>query len=95
MGEIAHKLLESYVKTCGVDISRMIRASVESRDWLRSPEPRQVRAVMRRVVEEITRTDKMVSGKKRMMRWWLLIKMSWTTARMLLQQYSKVILVIS
>ena len=70
MGEIAHKLLESYVKTCGVDISRMIRASVESRDWLRSPEPRQVRAVMRRVVEEITRTDKMVSGKKRMMRWW-------------------------
>ena len=38
----------------------MIRKSVEARDWLNSLEPRNVRAVMKRVVEEITIIDKQV-----------------------------------
>ena len=38
----------------------MIRKSVETRDWLNSLEPRNVRAVMKRVVEEITIIDKQV-----------------------------------
>ena len=38
----------------------MIRKSVETRDWLNSLEPRNVRTVMKRVVEEITVIDKQV-----------------------------------
>lgn len=62
LGATAQKLLNCYVRTCGNVISRMIRASVETRDWLNSAEPRQVRAVMRRVVEDVTRTDQLVGS---------------------------------
>lgn len=62
VGNIAQKLLESYVKQCGQSVSRMLRTSVETRDWTRSVEPRQVRAVMRRVVEEISQVDTQVGS---------------------------------
>jgi len=62
MSTIAHKLLDNYVKLSGWSVSRMIRTSLESRDWLKSVEPRQVRAVMRRVVEEMTLTDQQVGS---------------------------------
>lgn len=62
VGNIAQKLLESYVKHCGQSVSRMLRTSVETRDWTRSVEPRQVRAVMRRVVEEISQVDTQVGS---------------------------------
>uniref|UniRef100_H2YB87 Vacuolar protein sorting-associated protein 51 homolog n=1 Tax=Ciona savignyi TaxID=51511 RepID=H2YB87_CIOSA len=62
MGATAQRLLECFVQQSGVSVSRMIRTSVEARDWLRSVEPRQVRAVMRRVVEEITQTDQQVGS---------------------------------
>lgn len=35
----------------------MIRKSVETRDWLSSIEPRNVRAVMKRVVEDLSTLD--------------------------------------
>lgn len=35
----------------------MIRKSVETRDWLGTIEPRTVRSVMKRVVEDITAID--------------------------------------
>ena len=35
----------------------MLRKSVETRDWLNTIEPRTVRAVMKRVVEDITTMD--------------------------------------
>lgn len=38
----------------------MIRKSVETRDWLNTIEPRNVRSVMKRVVEEVTLIDKQV-----------------------------------
>lgn len=38
----------------------MIRKSVETRDWLSPNEPRTVRAVMKRVVEELTVIDQQV-----------------------------------
>ena len=60
IGETAQKLLESFVHSSGVSLSRMIRTSIEARDWLKCVEPRQVRAVMRRVVEEVTQTDQQV-----------------------------------
>ena len=39
---------------------QMMRKSVETRDWLNSIEPRNVRAVMKRVVEDITAIDSQV-----------------------------------
>lgn len=38
----------------------MIRKSVETRDWLNTIEPRNVRSVMKRLVEELTCIDKQV-----------------------------------
>ena len=38
----------------------MLRKSVETRDWLNTIEPRNVRAVMKRVVEDITAIDSLV-----------------------------------
>jgi hypothetical protein len=35
----------------------MIRKSVETRDWLNTIEPRNVRAVMKRIVEDLTSID--------------------------------------
>ncbi|MEE6513654.1 hypothetical protein FKM82_021419 [Ascaphus truei] len=35
----------------------MLRKSVETRDWVTTIEPRNVRAVMKRVVEDITGVD--------------------------------------
>ena len=39
----------------------MIRKSVETRDWLNTIEPRNVRSVMKRVVEEVTLIDRQVA----------------------------------
>ena len=39
---------------------QMLRKSVETRDWLNTIEPRNVRAVMKRVVEDITAIDTQV-----------------------------------
>lgn len=38
----------------------MLRKSVETRDWLNTIEPRNVRAVMKRVVEDISAMDSQV-----------------------------------
>lgn len=55
--EAARRLLTHYVKVQGLVISQMLRKSVETRDWLSTLEPRNVRAVMKRVVEETTAID--------------------------------------
>ena len=38
----------------------MIRKSVETRDWMNTIEPRNVRAVMKRIVEDVTAIDTQV-----------------------------------
>lgn len=53
-------LLNYYVKLQGGVLSQMLRKSVETRDWLNTVEPRTVRAVMKRVVEETTMIDRQV-----------------------------------
>ncbi|XP_073514683.1 vacuolar protein sorting-associated protein 51 homolog [Phyllobates terribilis] len=53
----AQTLLNQYVKSQGLVISQMLRKSVETRDWVTTIEPRNVRAVMKRVVEDITGVD--------------------------------------
>ena len=42
----------------------MLRKSVETRDWLNTIEPRNVRAVMKRVVEDISAIDTQVRKAK-------------------------------
>ena len=39
---------------------QMLRKSVETRDWLNTIEPRNVRAVMKRVVEDVSAIDSQV-----------------------------------
>ncbi|KAG8438096.1 hypothetical protein GDO86_008689 [Hymenochirus boettgeri] len=53
----AQTLLNHYVKSQGLVVSQMLRKSVETRDWVTTIEPRNVRAVMKRVVEDITGVD--------------------------------------
>lgn len=55
-------LLNHYVRLQGLSVSQMLRKSVETRDWLHTIEPRTVRAVMKRVVEDITAIDSQVSA---------------------------------
>ncbi|GBM88074.1 Vacuolar protein sorting-associated protein 51 [Araneus ventricosus] len=55
--EVAQKLIDHFVKVQGLNISQMLRKSVETRDWLNAIEPRNVRAVMKRVVEDVTSVD--------------------------------------
>lgn len=57
MRESAQILVDSYVKLQGINMSQMLRKSVETRDWLNCLEPRTVRAVMKRIVEELTTID--------------------------------------
>lgn len=57
MKNSAQILLNSYVRLQGLNISQMLRKSVETRDWLNCLEPRSVRAVMKRVVEELSQIE--------------------------------------
>lgn len=60
--EAAQNLLNHYVRIQGLTVSQMLRKSVETRDWLHTIEPRTVRAVMKRVVEDITAIDAQVAA---------------------------------
>ncbi|XP_020283585.1 vacuolar protein sorting-associated protein 51 homolog [Pseudomyrmex gracilis] len=60
--EAAQNLLNHYVRIQGLAVSQMLRKSVETRDWLHTIEPRTVRAVMKRVVEDITAIDSQVAA---------------------------------
>lgn len=55
--DTSHRLLNVYVWMEGQFISNMIRKSVETRDWLSNVEPRSVRSVMRRLIEDIATID--------------------------------------
>ncbi|KAI4461291.1 hypothetical protein MML48_5g00007952 [Holotrichia oblita] len=61
MQESAQELLNYYVRMQGLTVSQMLRKSVETRDWLHTIEPRTVRAVMKRVVEDIAAIDSTVA----------------------------------
>lgn len=60
--EAAQNLLNHYVRIQGLTVSQMLRKSVETRDWLHTIEPRTVRAVMKRVVEDVTAIDAQVAA---------------------------------
>ncbi|BHF79047.1 Vacuolar protein sorting-associated protein 51 [Sparganum proliferum] len=54
-------LFTSYVKFEGAQIAHMMRRSVEARDWFKCPEPRSVRSVIRRILEDFNTMDSQVS----------------------------------
>ncbi|XP_037951056.1 vacuolar protein sorting-associated protein 51 homolog [Teleopsis dalmanni] len=62
MRETSQTLLDAYVRLQGTNISQMLRKSVETRDWLNCLEPRSVRAVMKRVVEELSSIENVVAS---------------------------------
>uniref|UniRef100_A0A1A9WJ89 Vacuolar protein sorting-associated protein 51 homolog n=1 Tax=Glossina brevipalpis TaxID=37001 RepID=A0A1A9WJ89_9MUSC len=62
MRETAQSLLDTFVRLQGLNISQMLRKSVETRDWLNCLEPRTVRAVMKRVVEELATIESVVAS---------------------------------
>ncbi|CAF1387597.1 unnamed protein product [Rotaria magnacalcarata] len=57
---IAKQLLKQYICSQGFTLSQMLRKSIETRDWLNTVEPRHVRSVMKRIVEDLTQIDKQV-----------------------------------
>ena len=57
---MSSQLLSHYTRLEGQVLSQMLRKSVETRDWLNNVEPRSVRAVMKRVVEETSSIDRQV-----------------------------------
>uniref|UniRef100_A0A0V0JAY1 Vacuolar protein sorting-associated protein 51 homolog n=2 Tax=Schistocephalus solidus TaxID=70667 RepID=A0A0V0JAY1_SCHSO len=58
---VSSLLFTSYVKFEGAQIAHMMRRSVEARDWLKCPEPRSVRSVIRRILEDFNTMDGQVS----------------------------------
>jgi len=60
LSDLSQQLLDSYVQLQAADLSLMLRKSVEARDWLSTVEPRSVRAVMKRVVEDVGLIDEQV-----------------------------------
>lgn len=65
----AQRLLDHYVQVQGAAVAQMLRKSVETRDWLGTVEPRNVRAVMKRVVEDITAIDVQVGDRGPQVPW--------------------------
>lgn len=57
----ATNLLTTFTKFEGAQLAHMMRKSVEARDWLRCPEPRTARSVVRRVLEDLANLDFQVS----------------------------------
>ncbi|XP_046444096.1 vacuolar protein sorting-associated protein 51 homolog isoform X3 [Daphnia pulex] len=55
--QTSQSLLQSYVQSESHVLVQMIRKSMDSRDWLTASEPRGVRPVIKRVLEEISRVD--------------------------------------
>lgn len=53
----ATRLLTTFAKFEGAQLAHMMRKSVEARDWLRCLEPRTVRSVIRRVLEDLANID--------------------------------------
>ncbi|KAK9505452.1 hypothetical protein O3M35_009510 [Rhynocoris fuscipes] len=58
----AQDLVNHYVRMQGNIISQMLRKSIETRDWVHSLEPRTVRPVMKRVLEELASAETLVGS---------------------------------
>uniref|UniRef100_T1KEJ8 Vacuolar protein sorting-associated protein 51 homolog n=1 Tax=Tetranychus urticae TaxID=32264 RepID=T1KEJ8_TETUR len=59
--DCAQNLINNYVRLEGHSLSQMIKKSIETRDWSSGVEPRSVRSVMKRVVEDVSLIDSQVA----------------------------------
>ncbi|XP_053214066.1 vacuolar protein sorting-associated protein 51 homolog isoform X2 [Panonychus citri] len=59
--DCAQNLINNYVRLEGHSLSQMIKKSIETRDWSSGVEPRSVRSVMKRVVEDVSLIDSQVT----------------------------------
>jgi len=60
MSNTSQLLLERYVQVVSHDLSLLLGKSVEARDWLSTVEPRAVRAVMKRIIDDVNLIDSQV-----------------------------------
>lgn len=58
---ISKSFIFRYVQVVSHDLSLLLGKSVEARDWLSTVEPRAVRAVMKRIVEDVNLIGKQLS----------------------------------
>ncbi|VDP90327.1 unnamed protein product [Echinostoma caproni] len=59
--EVSTRLLVSFARLEGTNVAQLLRKSVEARDWLKSLEPRSVRSVVKRVIEDLNELDHQIS----------------------------------
>ncbi|CAL8089475.1 unnamed protein product [Calicophoron daubneyi] len=59
--EVGTCLLVTYVRLEGTNLAQLFRKSVEARDWLKGLEPRSVRSVAKRVIEDLTSLDSQIA----------------------------------
>jgi hypothetical protein len=54
----ANRLLQHFVKMNGAKVSQMLRTSIETKNWLKVKEPRDVRVVITLILEEVQSASK-------------------------------------
>ncbi|CAH8602483.1 unnamed protein product [Dicrocoelium dendriticum] len=55
--DISTRLLVAFVRLEGTSLAQLLRKSVEARDWLKTLEPRSVRSVVKRLMDDIAALD--------------------------------------
>ncbi|KAF5402146.1 hypothetical protein PHET_04331, partial [Paragonimus heterotremus] len=58
--EVSTQLLVAFVRLEGTNLAQLLRKSVEARDWLKNLEPRSVRSVVKRVIEDLSLLDRQI-----------------------------------
>ncbi|KAF6776883.1 hypothetical protein AHF37_04731 [Paragonimus kellicotti] len=58
--EVSTQLLVAFVRLEGTNLAQLLRKSVEARDWLKNLEPRSVRSVVKRVMEDLSLLDRQI-----------------------------------
>lgn len=61
--DVSGRLLISFARLEGTNVAQLLRKSVEARDWLKCLEPRSVRSVIKRVIEDLNALDQQVRVK--------------------------------
>ncbi|GAA51924.1 protein fat-free homolog [Clonorchis sinensis] len=59
--DLSITLLSAFVRLEGTSLAQLLRKSVEARDWLKNLEPRSVRSVVKRVIEDLNALDKQIA----------------------------------
>lgn len=58
--DVANQLLVAFVRVEGTNIAQLLRKSMETRDWLKSLDPRSARSAVVRVFDDLKTVDNQV-----------------------------------